>query len=72
MNNEIGFDYRKLPAWWRNAKYSEHEKLCKRGKHVPVRMDWHNGKKEYACQNCGEPMTEKQWKEFFKDAKNEK
>lgn len=71
MNRELfpTFDYRKLPAWWRDAEYSDCAELCKQGKHVPVKELWPNSRVTYHCQNCGIKMAAKQWHAFFDKAR---
>lgn len=67
----MNINYDKLPDWWRNAPVNSWKYLCKKNLHVPVREERPDGHIEYSCQNCGIAMTEKQWIDFFREAKND-
>ena len=67
----MDFDYEKLPEWWREAKYTDYERLCREGKHVPAQIGLPDGSFEYGCQNCGTELTDADWHKFFDPARKE-
>lgn len=40
---------------------------CVLGFHIPVKVYSKDGVHEYFCQECAKPMTQAQWKKYFRD-----